>query len=214
MHLPMQRIVDIAGALLALILLFPVLLSIMLLIAVVDGLPVMYRQTRVGKNERPFLILKFRSMRVGASGCSLTAAGDSRVTPLGRWLRKFKLDELPQFINVLLGDMSLVGPRPEVPDYVQFEDPLWQAVLSTRPGITDLASLAFRDEEQLLAPMLDRDHHYRAVILPAKLRLNLLYLRSRSFVKDVRLLWLTAFYSFLPFAFNRDRVLRTMRSRV
>jgi len=197
---------------LALILLAPVLLGIAVLIALMDGLPIVFRQTRVGKDARPFLILKFRTMRSGVSGGSITAAGDSRVTGIGRWLRKLKLDELPQFFNVLRGDMSLIGPRPEVPDYVQFEDPLWQEVLSTRPGITDLASLAFRDEEQLLKPVPDADRYYRAVILPAKLRLNLLYLRSRSLLTDLRLLWLTALYSLLPSAFNRNRVLKTVRS--
>jgi len=181
-------------------------------IALMDGLPILFRQTRVGKDAQPFLILKFRTMRSGASGGSITAAGDSRVTQIGRWLRKLKLDELPQFFNVLRGDMSLIGPRPEVPDYVRFEDPLWQEVLSTRPGITDLASLAFRDEEQLLGPVPDADRYYRAEILPAKLRLNLLYLRSRSLLTDLRLLWLTAVYSLLPSTFSRSRVLKTVRS--
>jgi len=208
----MRRIVDIVGAGLALILLAPVLLGIALLIAITDGLPVLYRQTRVGKDARPFLILKFRTMRPGLPGASITAAGDSRVTQIGGFLRKLKLDELPQFFNVLLGDMSLIGPRPEVPDYVQVDDPLWQEVLSTRPGITDLASLAFRDEEQLLGPVPDADRYYRAVILPAKLRLNLLYLRSRSLLTDSRLLWLTAVYSLLPGAFSRSRVLDTLRN--
>ena len=197
---------------LAMILLAPVLLGVAVLIALMDGPPILFRQTRVGKDARPFLILKFRTMQSGVAGGSITAAGDLRVTGIGRWLRKFKLDELPQFFNVLRGDMSLIGPRPEVPDYVQFEDPLWQEVLSTRPGITDLASLAFRDEEQLLKPVPDADRYYRAVILPAKLRLNLLYLRSRSLLTDLRLLWLTALYSLLPSAFNRSRVLRTVRS--
>lgn len=197
---------------LALTLLAPILLGIAIVIALMDGLPILFRQTRVGKDAQPFLILKFRTMRSGASGGSITAAGDSRVTQIGRWLRKLKLDELPQFFNVLRGDMSLIGPRPEVPDYVRFEDPLWQEVLSTRPGITDLASLAFRDEEQLLGPVPDADRYYRAEILPAKLRLNLLYLRSRSLLTDLRLLWLTAVYSLLPSTFSRSRVLKTVRS--
>ena len=197
---------------LALTLLAPILLGIAIVIALMDGLPILFRQTRVGKDAQPFLILKFRTMRSGASGGSITAAGDSRVTQIGRWLRKLKLDELPQFFNVLRGDMSLIGPRPEVPDYVRFEDPLWQEVLSTRPGITDLASLTFRDEEQLLGPVPVADRYYRAEILPAKLRLNLLYLRSRSLLTDLRLLWLTAVYSLLPSTFSRSRVLKTVRS--
>ena len=209
----MRRAVDIAGALLALALLLPFLLGIGLLVLVIDGRPALFRQTRVGKGGQPFLILKFRTMRPGGAGGSITAAGDSRVTPLGAWLRKFKLDELPQFVNVLRGDMSLIGPRPEVPDYVQFDDPLWKAVLAARPGITDLASLAFRDEEQLLRPVPDAENYYRTVILPAKLRLNILYLRSRSFVTDVRLLWLTALFSLVPGTFSRSRALRTLRNR-
>jgi lipopolysaccharide/colanic/teichoic acid biosynthesis glycosyltransferase len=209
----MRRTVDIGGALLALVLLAPFLLGIGLLIVITDGLPVLFRQTRVGKNGRPFLILKFRTMRSGVPGGSITAAGDSRVTRVGGWLRRLKLDELPQFLNVLRGEMSLIGPRPEVPDYVQYEDPLWQAVLSIRPGITDIASLAFRDEEQLLGPVPDADRYYRAVILPAKLRLNILYLRSRSFMTDLRLLWLTALYSLAPSTFSRNRVLKTLRNR-
>jgi lipopolysaccharide/colanic/teichoic acid biosynthesis glycosyltransferase len=209
----MRRILDIAGALLALIVLSPVLLCIALAVFIFDGRPILFRQTRVGRNGRPFLILKFRTMRVGAAGSSITAAGDSRVTPLGQWLRKFKLDELPQFVNVLRGEMSLIGPRPEVPDYVQFDSPLWQAVLATRPGITDLASLAFRDEEQLLRPIPDADSYYRSVILPAKLRLNLRYLRARSWITDLKLLWLTAVYSFMPGTFSRNRVFETLKSR-
>ena len=203
----MRRAVDVICAIAALVVLSPVLCAIALAVLIRDGAPVLYRQTRVGRNGRPFLILKFRSMQTGIAGASITADGDARVTPLGRWLRKFKLDELPQFWNVLRGEMSLIGPRPEVPDYVQFEDPVWREVLSAPPGITDLASLAFRGEEQLLSRDVDAESYYRLVILPAKLRLNVLYLRSRSLSADLRLLWMTMLYSFMPHKFDRSRVL-------
>jgi lipopolysaccharide/colanic/teichoic acid biosynthesis glycosyltransferase len=209
----MRRAADFAGAALVSVLLAPILVGIGVLIALTDGPPILFRQTRVGKDGQPFLILKFRSMRESVAGPSVTTAGDARVTPVGRFLRKYKLDELPQFINVLRGDMSLIGPRPEVPDYVQFDDPLWKTVLSARPGITDVASLAFRDEEQLLRSVPDADGYYRTVLLPAKLRLNSLYLRSRSMGKDLRLLWMTALYSLMPGTFNRSRVLSVLRNR-
>ena len=209
----MRRTVDVAAATLATVVLLPVLIVIGALITLIDGRPIFFRQTRVGRRGRPFLILKFRTMQSGAAGADITAAGDCRVTRLGGWLRKLKLDELPQFLNVVRGEMSLIGPRPEVPEYVQLEDPLWQAVLNARPGITDVASLVFRDEEQLLGPVRDADRYYRAVILPAKLRLNVLYLRSRTFLTDIHLLWLTGVYSFVPCTFSRRRVLKIIRSQ-
>jgi lipopolysaccharide/colanic/teichoic acid biosynthesis glycosyltransferase len=209
----MRRTLDIFGSLLALVLLSPVFGTIALLVRIADGKPVFFRQTRVGRHGKPFLILKFRTMRAQSPGSAITSAGDPRVTRVGRWLRRSKLDELPQFVNVLRGEMSLIGPRPEVPDYVQFDDPVWRSVLAAPPGITDLASLAFRDEEQLLAPEPDAEFYYRSVILPAKLRLNLRYLHSRSFTSDLQLLWMTALYSLLPGTFNRRRVLATLRGR-
>jgi lipopolysaccharide/colanic/teichoic acid biosynthesis glycosyltransferase len=126
-------------------------------------------------------------MRHGATGLEISAADDVRITPVGRILRRIKLDELPQLWNVVRGDMSLVGPRPEVPRYVDANDPLWREVLSVRPGLTDPATLRYRHEERLLASVSgDRDRHYREVVLPAKLRESLGYLRRRS--------WRTDFY--------------------
>src|SRR5260221_1341081 len=203
------RLVDAAGALAALILLAPLVAIAMLLILVGDGLPILFRQTRIGKNGEPFLILKFRTMRSGRGGPAITASGDCRVTGVGAWLRRLKIDELPQLINVLRGDMSLIGPRPEVPEYVELSDDRWRKALEVRPGITDLASLAFRDEEAILGPASDPDAYYRSVILPEKLRLNLQYQRSRSAPRDLKLLWMTARYSFFPQGFDRDRIIRS-----
>lgn len=148
--------------------------------------------------------------KTGTSGLPITVANDRRITKAGDWMRKFKLDELPQLINVARGEMSLIGPRPEVPEYVRFDDSVWREVLSTRPGITDLASLAYRNEEEVLLPAADPDTFYRTVILPEKLRLNVAYQKSRSLSRDLRLLWLTARYSFFPARFDRDRVLRSL----
>lgn len=205
--------IDIAVALCALIAFAPLFGAVALLIALDDGRPILFRQVRVGRRGKLFFILKFRTMSAHASGSSLTAAGDRRVTRAGRWLRKLKLDELPQFVNVLRGEMSLIGPRPEVPEYVQIDHSLWQAVLAVRPGITDLASLAYRNEEEILGPVADPEAYYRKHILPAKLKLNLQYLESRSLLSDLRLLWLTARFSFLPRGFNTERVIASMRGR-
>jgi len=144
-----------------------------------------------------------------AKGSLITAAGDSRVTRLGALLRQSKLDELPQLINVLCGEMSLVGPRPEVPEYVQIDAPLWQAVLQVRPGITDVASLLYRDEERLLGVSRNPNELYRDRVLPAKLLLNLAYLRSRSFGRDLRLILLTIRHSLFPKQFDPDLVKRS-----
>jgi lipopolysaccharide/colanic/teichoic acid biosynthesis glycosyltransferase len=206
-----RRLFDIAAALTALILLAPLFALLAVIVLVDDGRPILFRQTRVGKDGRPFTILKFRTMRnrTGA-GPKITVARDPRVSRAGLWLRNFKLDELPQFLNVLRGDMSVIGPRPEVPEYVVLEDPLWRQVLQSRPGITDLASLVYRDEEEVLRPADDPDAYYRSTILPAKLRLNVCYQASRSAPRDLKLLWLTARYSIFPLGFDRDRVLRSL----
>ena len=126
-----------------------------------DGPPVIFRQMRVGRRGKLFRIWKFRTMRAGSQGSVVTAAGDGRVTRTGAVLRRYKLDELPQLFNVLKGDMGLVGPRPEVPEHVQLEAPIWQAILQVRPGVTDLASLLYRDEEKLLATSRDPNAFYR-----------------------------------------------------
>jgi lipopolysaccharide/colanic/teichoic acid biosynthesis glycosyltransferase len=207
----LPRLIDAGVALIALIVLAPVLAMLALVVLCAEGRPVLFRQIRIGKNGCPFLILKFRTMHTGAGVQSaITATDDTRVTRIGAWLRKLKLDELPQFLNVLRGDMSLIGPRPEVPEYVQLDDPLWRTVLQSRPGITDLASLAFRNEEGMLGPVPDADAYYRSSILPAKLRLNIFYQQSRTLRRDMKLLWLTARYSFFPQGYDRERILRSL----
>jgi lipopolysaccharide/colanic/teichoic acid biosynthesis glycosyltransferase len=153
-------------------------------------------------------------MRAGSEGSLITAAGDRRVTRLGAVLRRCKLDELPQLFNVLMGDMSLVGPRPEVPEYVQMEAPIWQAILQVRPGVTDVATLLYRDEEKLLGTASDPNAFYRETVLPAKLVINLGYLRSRSLWRDLSLIFLTICYSLFPKRFDANLIKRTVGTGV
>lgn len=206
----LARAVDLAVALAGLVTLAPLLAFAALWIACEDGTPVFFRQIRVGRRGRPFEILKFRTMCAASDGPAITVAGDRRVTRVGAWLRLFKIDELPQMVNVLRGEMSLIGPRPEVPEYVDLDTPVWQKVLAMRPGITDLASLAGRNEEEVLSPAADPDAYYRAVILPEKLQLNLRYQRTRTWWRDLKLLWMTAWYSLFPRTFDRERVIRSL----
>ena len=204
-----ERLFDVTCSAAGLLLLLPVLAGVALVIIFDDGLPVLFNQIRVGRNGKLFRIWKFRTMRFGSAGSTITTAGDGRVTRAGKKLRKFKLDELPQLFNVLKGDMSLVGPRPEVPEYVQAETPVWRSVLRFRPGVTDLATLLYRDEERILGSSGDPNAFYRASILPAKLILNLAYHLSRSFRKDLKLILLTIRYSLFPESFDPDLIKRT-----
>ncbi len=155
-------------------------------VAATSGLPVFFRQTRVGRAGRHFTLVKLRSMRASSAGPSVTARGDERVTPVGRWLRRTKLDELPELWNVLRGDMSFVGPRPEVPEYVDLDNPLWADVLQVRPGLTDPVTLALRDEEGLMAVVEgDRDRYYRETLQPQKLAGYRAYLARRTWRSDL-----------------------------
>ena len=210
----LSRFFDATAAATGLLLLMPVLVVLAIIIFLRDGSPVLLSQTRVGRNGEPFRIWKFRTMRAGSRGSAVTAAGDQRVTRAGAVLRRFKLDELPQLFNVLKGDMSLVGPRPEVPEYVQLEAPIWQAVLQVRPGVTDLATLLYRDEETLLGTSGDPNELYRETVLPAKLMLNLGYLHSRSFPRDLKLIVLTIRYSLFPEHFDPELIKRTLGTEV
>ncbi len=154
--------------------------------------PVLFTQERVGLHGEPFRIHKFRTMRAGASGLQVTSDSDGRITKVGRWLRKTKLDELPQLWDVARGKMSLVGPRPEVPKYAALWPEQFRAeILSVRPGITDPASIRFRNESEELAAAPDPEAHYVEVLLPEKAAMYADYARSRSFVGDVRVLWRT-----------------------
>jgi len=188
------RCFDVACAAAGLLVLWPALLLVAILILIFDGWPVFFRQTRMGLGGKLFRIWKFRSMKPekpGQDGPLVTAAGDHRITRFGRLLRASKMDELPQLFNVLVGEMSVIGPRPEVPRYVNLEEPVWQAVLSVRPGITDLATLAHLDEERTLSGSEDPESYYQETVLPGKLALNVKYLHLRSWRTDLRLIVLT-----------------------
>ncbi|HVW10541.1 MAG TPA: sugar transferase [Bryobacteraceae bacterium] len=167
------------GAVLALLALTPVFGAIALAIRLDDGGPVLFRQIRVGRYGRHFTMYKFRSMR-SAPGRPLTCEGDPRITRAGRLLRRYKLDELPQFWNIVKGEMAWIGPRPEIPEFVSMEDPLWRQVLQFRPGLADAASVEFRDEERLLASVPNPQEYYRREILPRKLRISIEHSLRRS----------------------------------
>jgi lipopolysaccharide/colanic/teichoic acid biosynthesis glycosyltransferase len=186
-----KRLFDITVAFVALLAFVPVFLIIALAIKLDSGGPVFYRARRIGQAGRPFQMYKFRTMGVGAdrAGPALTYQDDPRVTPVGQWLRHVRLDELPQLLNVLRGEMSLVGPRPEAPEYVQHEQAIWRQVLSVRPGICGLAQLEFAvDEVSLLNNQSTVDQDYRLRILPVKLQLDLNYVDKQSLLLDLKLL--------------------------
>lgn len=152
------------------------------------GGPVIFKQQRVGRNGKLFTMYKFRSMTVGHGGSSVSVAGENRITPLGAKLRHYKLDELPELWNVLIGDMSFVGPRPDVPGYADQLQGTAREVLRLRPGITGPASLKYRDEEVLLAKQADPQKYNDDVIFPDKVRINLYYLHHYSFIKDIEMI--------------------------
>ena len=189
-QLAAKRAMDIVVSAAALCVLWPVLALIALAIIVDDPGPVFYRQVRVGRGGRPFRIFKFRTMVVDADrkGLSITVGRDSRITRVGAFLRKTKLDELAQLLNVLAGQMSFVGPRPEVPRYVELYTPYQRQVLLVRPGITDYASIAYRNENDLLAGAKDPERMYIETVMPDKIELNMKYLREISPLADVRLI--------------------------
>ena len=190
----MKRLFDIAASGLGLLALGPGLILLAILIKLEDGGPVFYRGERVGRHGRGFRIFKFRTMVVHADRIGGPSASDSdpRITRIGRTLRRYKLDELPQLINVLKGEMSLVGPRPEVRHYTDQFTEEEQAILSVRPGISDWASIWNADEGALLAGAEDPEHVYATRIRPTKLRLQLKYVREQSFFTDLKIIFLTA----------------------
>ena len=185
-----KRAMDIVLSACALAVLWPLLLLIALAIWIDDPGPVFYRQVRVGRNGKTFRIFKFRSMVMDADkkGLAITVGRDSRITRVGAVLRKTKLDELAQLLNVLLGQMSFVGPRPEVPKYVELYTPYQRQVLLVRPGITDYASIAYRNENDLLAGAPNPEAMYIEQIMPDKIELNMKYLREISPLADIRLI--------------------------
>lgn len=186
-----KRAFDILCSLLGLVVLSPVLLVVSVLVAVTSPGGVFFRQERIGKDGRPFRIFKFRSMRKDNAGLKITTGNDSRITPVGRFLRKSKIDELPQLINVLVGDMSFVGPRPEVADYVNLYTPYQRQALLVRPGITGLASIRFRNENDLLTASDDPNRTYVEQIMPRKIDLDLEYIPHASVFYDIKLIFQT-----------------------
>lgn len=188
-----KKIFDKSAALLGIIVLSPLFLIVALLIKLDDGGAVFFRQERVGYKGKPFWIWKFRTMVVGAErlGMPLTVGRDSRITRVGYWLRRLKLDELPQLWNVLRGEMSLVGPRPEVPCYVKEYSPEQRKVLELIPGITDPASIHYIHESDLLVQSSDPELMYREEIMPKKIRINLEYAKRASFCTDIFVIFQT-----------------------
>ena len=189
-----KRLFDLFFVIPGLILLAPVFLVVALLIKLKDGGSVLFRQVRVGKDGKHFNVLKFRTMVVNAEklGDKITTGNDPRITPIGAFLRKYKLDELPQLLNVLKGDMSLVGPRPEVPEYVEYyPEETRKIVLSVPPGITDKASIEFVNENDLLSDSSDPVSDYKNKVLPVKLAHNVNYVKERSLWMDFTLIFKT-----------------------
>jgi len=193
MKIDAKRIMDIVGSGMGLIILLPLLILIMILVALDSKGPVFFQQNRVGRNMRDFKLLKFRTMYYSTKTGSLLTIGnnDSRITKIGHWLRKYKLDELPQLINVLSGEMSLVGPRPEVRKYVDMYTDNQRFVLSVKPGITDYASVEFFNENELLANAEDPENYYVQRIIPAKIKYNLRYITNHDVSVDLKIIFLT-----------------------
>ena len=190
-----KRLFDVFVATLVLLPCLPLMALIAALVAVTSQGPVLFRQKRGGENGRTIELLKFRTMlhNLTSSGPGVTRSGDPRITLLGRLLRRCKLDELPQLLNVLRGDMSLVGPRPDLPEFCQALAPKYQAVLTLRPGLTGWATLRFRHEEKMLAAVPEEQliHYYRDAVLPQKAALDLVYAEKASFLGDFGILWNT-----------------------
>ena len=188
-----KQIFDIIVALFGLLILLPFMLILAIAIIIDSPGGAFYRQVRVGKNEKSFRIFKFRSMRSGSDKKGLLTVGntDMRITKVGKFIRKYKLDEFAQLINVLKGDMSLVGPRPEVPKYVDMYTAEQKEILRVKPGITDFASIEYFNENEILARSKDPEKTYIEEIMPAKLKLNRKYIESMSFKTDIQIIWMT-----------------------
>ncbi len=184
-----KRLFDLIFAGMGLVYLFPLFILVALWIKLDSKGPVFFRQERVGRNGAPFRIHKFRTMTWNTAGPAITVAGDRRVLPSGKWLRRFKIDELPQLIDVVLGHMSLVGPRPEVPEYVAlYPERERRIILSVRPGITDLASIEFRHENDLLARAEDPEKEYRETVLPKKIAYYVRYVETQTLLGDLQII--------------------------
>ena len=189
----MKRLFDILVSIVGLIVMSPLLVIIAIAIIMLDGPPVLFLHERVGRNGRLFYLVKFRTMTVlnTREKGGFDAGNRKRITPIGHFLRRTKLDELPQLWNVLAGEMSIVGPRPEVRKWTEVYPERWAVVHMVRPGITDTASIVFRNEEDILAALPDPEKAYRVDILPKKLKMYDEYVRSRSFVGDLKIIFRT-----------------------
>lgn len=200
-----KRLFDAVGASVGLVLLCPLLIAISALVKLSSPGPVFYRGQRTGKDGKPFRLLKFRTMIVNAEqlGGTTTGKNDPRVTPIGAALRKYKLDELPQLLNVLRGEMSFVGPRPEVAEYTDQYSPEERLILTVPPGITDLSSLEFRDLQEVVGEN-DPDDVFRRKVLPRKNAMRLRYVRQRSFVLDMSILFRTVWAVSMKPVFRRS----------
>lgn len=201
----LKRLYDFFFSAAGLLVLSPLLLLIAIAVKAMDGGPVIFRQLRAGQGGRLFYIWKFRTMVVDAdrAGLQVTRGGDARITPLGRILRGTKLDELPQLWNVVKGDMSLVGPRPEVPQYVERYTPVQRQVLELKPGITDVATLAFHNEEELLRSAKDVEQFYLSHCVPQKIELNLRYASGANLWRDSQIILWTILPSWFGFTTMR-----------
>jgi lipopolysaccharide/colanic/teichoic acid biosynthesis glycosyltransferase len=188
-----KRIFDFIASLIGLILLSPFLVIIGVLVKISDKGPVFYRSKRVGQNFKPFYLLKFRTMVVNAEelGPSITKGGDQRITKIGKFLRKTKLDELPQLWNVVKGELSIVGPRPEVEKYISFYKDDYKEILKIKPGITDYAAIKFKNEEEILAKFEDVEKAYIENVLPEKIKLYKTYLNEIGFLTDLKIIFKT-----------------------
>ena len=211
-----KRAFDLAFVLVAAPVALPVGIAGAALVKLTSPGPAIFAHPRIGRGGSTVRVKKLRTMVKDAAsrGAAVTASQDPRITPVGRLLRKTKIDELPQLINVVMGEMSVVGPRPEAPAYVDREDPRWHMVLSVPPGITDLASLAFRHEEDLLALAIDRERAYREVILPSKLALAAQGIERSSFVFDISIVARTALAIVRMTPSHEEGVVRDARERI
>jgi lipopolysaccharide/colanic/teichoic acid biosynthesis glycosyltransferase len=188
-----KRIFDVATTIIGLIVLLPFFIIIAILIKLNDKGPIFYKQKRIGQNFKPFELLKFRTMIVNADkiGPAVTKDGDPRITKIGKFLRKTKLDELPQLWNVIRGDMSIVGPRPEVEKYIQYYENDYKEILKVKPGITDYATIKFRNEEEILSKYDDTESAYIKYVLPEKIKLYKTYIKGISFFTDLKIIFWT-----------------------
>jgi lipopolysaccharide/colanic/teichoic acid biosynthesis glycosyltransferase len=189
----LKRLFDILASIFGLIVFLPVFLVIALLIRVKMPGPIFFRQHRVGKDARLFRMVKFRTMKVNHGGSTISVKGESRITPLGATMRKYKLDELPEFWNILIGDMSFVGPRPDVPGYADVLKGSDRLMLTVRPGLTGAASVRFSNEEELLSEQPNPIQYNDEILFPEKVRLNNNYVKNWSFLLDIKIIFFTIF---------------------